>query len=235
MKESEGNGKRSVYSLLKTGGRLDIAVFALTVLLAVVTVFSLWFLFRPQAPVESENDFMAVGIINFIFVVIAMVESCVLAALLALGCVGLAFGIRTLRAAKREDARVCGNFRAFPVFTLIHLVIFAAIGGLCCIAASEWYTLLPLLLCMAADFGCLAASFAVKLVCRARLKRRIRLSAFKSRIAEKSSPNRLTYAAARIIIYPKKRFFGAGRNSPPAVKSAKGASLRTGEIPVPTV
>ena len=36
-------GKRSVYSLLKTGGRLDIAVFALTVLLAVVTVFSLWF------------------------------------------------------------------------------------------------------------------------------------------------------------------------------------------------
>ena len=164
-------GKRSVYSLLKTGGRLDIAVFALTVLLAAVVFFGLWFLFRSQEPVESENDFMAVGIMNFIFVVIAMVESCVLAALLALGCVGLASGIRALRAAKREDARVCGNSRAFPVFTLIHLVIFAAIGGLCCIAASEWYTLLPLLLCMAAEFGCLAASFAVKLVCRARLKK----------------------------------------------------------------
>lgn len=164
-------GKRSVYSLLKTGGRLDIAVFALTVLLAAVVFFGLWFLFRSQPPAESAEELMAAGIMNFIFVVIAMVESCVLAALLALGCVGLAFGIRTLGAAKREDARVCGNSRAFPVFTLIHLVIFAAIGGLCCIAASEWYTLLPLLLCMAAEFGCLAASFAVKLVCRARLKK----------------------------------------------------------------
>ena len=163
--------KRSVYSLLKTGGRLDIAVFALTVLLAVVTVFSLWFFLRSQPPAESADEFMAAGIMNFIFAAIAMVESCVWAALRALGCVGLAFGIRRLGAAKREDARVCGNFRAFPVFTLIHLVIFAAIGGLCCIAASEWYTLLPLLLCMAADFGCLAASFAVKLVCRARLKK----------------------------------------------------------------
>ena len=116
-------GKRSVYSLLKTGGRLDIAVFALTVLLAVVTVFSLWFFLRSQPPAESAEELMAAGIMNFIFVVIAMVESCVLAALLALGCVGLASGIRALRAAKREDARVCGNSRAFPVFTLIHLVI----------------------------------------------------------------------------------------------------------------
>lgn len=164
-------GKRSVYSLLKTGGRLDIAVFALTVLLAAAAVFSLWFFLRSRPPAESADEFMALGIVYFVVVFVAMVESCVLAALLALGCVGLAFGIRTLGAAKREDARVCGNFRAFPVFTLIHLVIFAAIGGLCCIAASEWYTLLPLLLCMAADFGCLAASFAVKLVCRARLKK----------------------------------------------------------------
>lgn len=164
-------GKRSVYSLLKTGGRLDIAVFALTVLLAAAAVFSLWFFLRSRPPAEFADEFMALGIVYFVVVFVAMVESCVLAALLALGCVGLAFGIRTLGAAKREDARVCGNFRAFPVFTLIHLVIFAAIGGLCCIAASEWYTLLPLLLCMAADFGCLAASFAVKLVCRARLKK----------------------------------------------------------------
>ena len=111
-------GKRSVYSLLKTGGRLDIAVFALTVLLAVVTVFSLWFFLRSQPPAESAEELMAAGIMNFIFVVIAMVESCVLAALLALGCVGLASGIRALRAAKREDARVCGNSRAFPVFSL---------------------------------------------------------------------------------------------------------------------
>ena len=164
-------GKRSVYSLLKTGGRLDIAVFALTVLLTAVVFFGLWFLFRTQAPVESENDFMAVGIIIFIFVVIAMVESCVLAALLALGCVGLAFGIRALRAAKREDARVCGNSRAFPVFMLIHLVIFVWTGWTCCTFASEWYILLILILCLSAVFGCLAASFAVKLVCRARLKK----------------------------------------------------------------
>lgn len=164
-------GKRSVYSLLKTGGRLDIAVFALTVLLAAAAVFSLWFFLRSRPPAEFADEFMALGIVYFVVVFVAMVESCVLAALLALGCVGLAFGIRTLGAAKREDARVCGNSRAFPVFTLIHLVIFAAIGRLCCIAASEWYTLLPLLLCMAADFGCLAASFAVKLVCRARLKK----------------------------------------------------------------
>ena len=164
-------GKRSVYSLLKTGGRLDIAVFALTVLLAAAAVFSLWFFLRSRPPAEFADEFMALGIVYFVVVFVAMVESCVLAALLALGCVGLAFGIRTLGAAERPDARVCANSPAFPVFTPIHLVIFAAIGGLCCIAASEWYTLLPLLLCMAADFGCLAASFAVKLVCRARLKK----------------------------------------------------------------
>ena len=164
-------GKRSVYSLLKTGGRLDIAVFALTVLLAAAAVFSLWFFLRSQPPAESAEELMAAGIMNFIFVVIAMVESCVLAALLALGCVGLAFGIRTLGAAKREDARVCGNSRAFPVFTLIHLVIFVWTGWTCCTFASEWYILLILILCLSADFGCLAASFAVKLVCRARLKK----------------------------------------------------------------
>lgn len=164
-------GKRSVYSLLKTGGRLDIAVFALTVLLAVVTVFSLCFFLRSQPPAESADEFMALGIVYFVVVFVAMVESCVLAVLLALSCVGLASGIRALRAAKREDARVCGNSRAFPVFTLIHLVIFVWTGWTCCTFASEWYTLLPLLLCMAAEFGCLAASFAVKLVCRARLKK----------------------------------------------------------------
>ena len=163
--------KNKVFSLLKAGGRLDIAVFMLTVLLAAVTVFNLWFFLRSQPPAESADEFMALGIVYFVVVFVAMVESCVLAVLLALGCVGLASGIRALRAAKREDARVCGNFRAFPVFTLIHLIVFVWTGWTCCTFASEWYILLILILCLSADLGCLAASFTVKLICRARLKR----------------------------------------------------------------
>ncbi len=115
--------KNKVFSLLKAGGRLDIAVFMLTVLLAAVTVFNLWFFLRSQPPAESAEELMALGIVNFVVVFAALLESAALALLLALGGVGLASGIRALRAAKREDARICGNFRAFPVFTLIHLIL----------------------------------------------------------------------------------------------------------------
>ena len=166
--------KDRVSSLLKAGGWLDIAAFALTVLLAALTIFSIALMQRglvSDTAYDAGEAFMAAGIVSFVFVMVVLAESGVLALLFALGGVGLVFGIRALRAAKRGPARVPDSTRAFPVFTMIQLILFALAGGLCCIPASEWYALLAVLFCLVAVLGCLAASLAVKLACRARLKR----------------------------------------------------------------
>ena len=168
--------KDKVHSLLKARGWLDIAGFALTLLLAAFTIFSMALMQRDwmsDTAYDAGEAFMAAGILSFVFVMVVLGESVALAVLLAFGCVGFVFGIRALRRAKGEPpVRTLGSVRTFLVFTIIHVVFFAMVGWLCCMPASEnGILLLPALAMLLANLGCLAASLSVKAVCLGRLKK----------------------------------------------------------------